>query len=147
MIPPVPPNFGFSLLAIPIWRWEETPTPASDAGPVQAAERNACANDAGETAAVAVSEPDKRLVFIGYEWRSSVEWSLFPDAPWEHGFDDQAGEIRDATRRHEREQQQEQQHAATRLQASGAQSALPRDPTNPSCVSATPAAPSQTPTD
>jgi len=147
MIPPVPPNFGFSLLAIPVWRWEETPTPPSEATPVRDVENGPCAGSAEVSAAPPASEPEKRLVFIGYEWRSSVEWSLFPDAPWEHGFDDQAGEIRDATRRHEREEQQDQQQSLAKLQNNDARAARHRDPKSPSGVADMPASSSRTPTD
>jgi 1,4-alpha-glucan branching enzyme len=106
-----------------------------------------CNDTAGERAAAAAPLPDKRLVFIGYEWRSSVEWSLFPDAPWEHGFDDQAGEIREGTLRHEREQQQDQQHALAKLQSNEAHAASRRDTTNQGTDFDTPAPPSQTSTD
>jgi len=107
MIPPLPPNFGFSLLAVPVWRWEEAPAaPPADA---------ACAASDGSTAQApsAQSAPlEKRLVFVGYEWRSSPEWFLFPDAPWEHGFEDQVRDIRDEASRREREGHEDRQAAA-----------------------------------
>jgi hypothetical protein len=146
MIPPVPPNYGFSLLAIPVWRWEETPASPSDAAPAQDIAGGPCNANAGESASPAASAPDKRLVFVGYEWRSAVEWRLFPDAPWDHGFDDQLGDIREGSLRREREQQ-DQQNALTRLQSNEARASLHRDTKNPADVADTPAPPSRTSTD
>jgi hypothetical protein len=105
MIPPLPPNYAFSLLAVPVWRWEETP--------VLPAEPAACTEAAADATGGAVpASIEKRLVFAGYEWVSQVQWTLFPDAPWEHGFEDQTGEIRDGALREEHEQRlQQQQHA------------------------------------
>lgn len=107
MIPPVPPNFGFSLLAIPVWRWEEAADPAAACNPTAAPQDPLAAN----------AEPQMRRVFVGYEWLPSIQWSLFPDAPWDRGFEESVDEIRDGSRRHEREQQsheQQQRSAAAR---------------------------------
>jgi hypothetical protein len=107
MIPPLPPNFGFSLLAVPVWRWEDAPAvPPAD---------GACAAPDGSaaTASGAPSAPsDKRLVFLGYQWRAAPEWYLFPDAPWEHSFEDQVADIRDGASRRGRESQEDRQAAA-----------------------------------
>jgi hypothetical protein len=130
MIPPVPPNFGFSLLAIPVWRWEETPAPPSDAPTTSGGESRACSADTGGDVPAA-SSLDKRLVFVGYEWHSAVEWRLFPDAPWDHGFEDHVGDIRDSSLRRELEQQRDQQNALARLQSQDARTASQRCATNP----------------
>lgn len=134
MIPPLPPNYDFSLLAVPVWRWEETPAPP--------AEPAACAEAAtGDTSDGAPASLERRLVFAGYEWVSQVQWSLFPDASWEHGFEDQTGEIRDGALREEREQQLQhlQQHAKANSSSHPAASAADRPPGDPAPPSNDPA--------
>ena len=76
MIPPVPPNFGYSLIAIPVWEWEPAPEDAAPAPLASAAEDSASAAENEQQA----SHPDMFLVFKGYEWREALQWYLTPSA-------------------------------------------------------------------
>lgn len=79
MIPPVPPNFGFSLIAIPVWEWEQLEA-SIGAAPAPSAPALEEGTTPAENDPPEASKPDMCLVFKGYEWRPAVQWYLTPSA-------------------------------------------------------------------
>ena len=102
MIPPLPVNFGFSWVAMPVWQWVPAapePEPCPDSEP------------AGEP-----SEPvEARWVFKGYQWQPFALWYPFVNPGWDHFVDNDADEMRDRSERLEQERRAVEAHAAHRI--------------------------------
>jgi hypothetical protein len=107
MIPPLPVNFGFSWVAMPVWQWvqaapepEPCPAPVDEGQPQQAAEP---------------PEPvTARWVFKGYQWQPFALWHPFVNPAWDHVVDNDAHEIRERGVRQQQERRSIEVHAATR---------------------------------
>jgi hypothetical protein len=106
MIASIPPNFGFSFLAIAVWRREPTAKDAA-AALLDAAGKGA-PNADGELAT-----PQQRLIYKGYEWQPVAQWYPVVNPAWDHYVDDDPDEVRERAIRQERERQLARHHASS----------------------------------
>lgn len=122
MIPPLPSSFGFSYVAIPVWKWE--PDPATTAPATSSAATSSAAPSpaapcsegaAAEGDANAPTAPSLRLVFKGYEFRLTAQWHPFVNPGWDSFVDNDPDEIHRRGIKQERDQQQIQQGMAARI--------------------------------
>src|SRR6476661_7478511 len=98
MIFPLPPNLGFSFVAMPVWQLAAAahdPPPPQDPSPSQD-----CSTEA-QPPPEPPAEPC--WIFKGYEWRPLALWYPMVNPGWDHCVDNDPDDIRDRETRQEQE--------------------------------------------
>jgi hypothetical protein len=137
MISP-PSNVVWSLVFVPVFKWEEV-EPVDHVANAPVASN--CEGGSSEVPP-SPSTPNMRLVFKGFEWRPAPEYVLYPAASWANCYDGGSSEVTADSVKTENDRRQRASEAA-RQQAALAARHTAHPGIDPSSAPAVPTEPSE----